>query len=75
MPKIYEMILNLKVFQYAVSLWLHMGYYNSCLSEEASNICTIILPRGKYKYKHLPMGVCNSPEILQEKTNEMFHGI
>ena len=30
---------------------------------------------GKYKYKKLPMGVCNSPEIFQEKTNEMFRGI
>ena len=51
-----------------------MGYYQIRLSEEASSLCTIILPLGKYQYKHLPMEVSNSPVIFQEKMNEMFHG-
>ena len=75
MPKIREIILNLEVFQYATSLNLNMGYYNICLSEEASNLCTIILPWRTYKYKCLPMGVCNSLNIFQEKMNKMSHGI
>ena len=74
MPKIREMLLNLEVFQYATSLDLNMGYYLMRIRKEASNICTIILTWGKYKYKCLTMGVCNSPEIFQAKTNEMFRG-
>ena len=51
-----------------------MGYYHIRLSENASNLCTIILPRGKYRYKCLPMGVTNSPDIFQQKMNDLFHG-
>ena len=29
---------------------------------------------GKYCYKRLPIGVANSPEILQHKMNDLFHG-
>ena len=56
MLKIREMILNLEGFQYTTSLDLNMRYYNIRLREEASNLFTIILPWGNYKYKHLPMG-------------------
>ena len=42
MPKIKEMIFKLKVFQYATSFDLNMGYYYIRLSENASNLCTII---------------------------------
>ena len=52
-----------------------MGYYHKILIKEAINLCTIILPWGKYKYKRLLMGVCNSPDIFQEKMNEMFRRI
>ena len=31
-------------------------------------------PWGKYEYLKLPMGLCNSPDILQEKINELFAG-
>ena len=69
-----EILLNLEGFQYSTSMDLNMGYYNICLRYQASNLCTIILPRGKYKYKRLPMGICNSPEIFQDKINVIFCG-
>ena len=69
------MLLNLKAFQYATLLDLNMVYYHIRLSKEESNLRTIILPWGKYKYKHLPMGVCNSSDIFQDKMNEMFRVI
>ena len=72
MPKIWEMILNLEGFKYATSLDLNMGYYHMSIIKEASNLFTIILTWGNYKYKYLPMGVCNSPDIFQEKMNEMI---
>ena len=28
----------------------------------------------KYYYKRLPMGVANSPEMFQQKMNDLFHG-
>ena len=75
MPKISETLLNLEGFQYANSLYLDVGYYRIRLIEQARNMCTIILPWWKYRYKRLPMGVSNSPDILQEKMNEMLCGL
>ena len=51
-----------------------MGYYHIELDPESSRICTIVLPWGKYEYRKLPMGLCNSPDIFQEKMNELFAG-
>ena len=74
MPKINEMLLKIEDFQYAASLDLNMAYYHIQLSKNVSNLCTIILPWGKYQYKHLPMGVADLPDISQQKTTDLFHG-
>jgi hypothetical protein len=74
-PKIQDILLKLEGFQYASSLDLNMGYYHIELSPSASKLCTIIFPWGKYEYLRLPMGLCNSPDIFQEKINELFHDL
>ena len=74
MPKINEMLLKLEGFQYAPSLDLNMGYYHIRLRKTASDLCTIIIPWGEYRYKRLTMGVANSPDIFQQKMNDLFHG-
>ena len=73
-PKIQDLLLNLEGFQYATSVDLNMGYYHIELDPESSTICTIVLPWGKCKYLKLPMGLCNTPDIFQEKMNELFSG-
>ena len=67
------MLLELEVFQYAMSLVLNMGYYNIRLSKNASNLCTIIIPWEGYHYKCLPMVIANSPDIFQQNMNDLFH--
>ena len=69
------MLLKLECFQYATSLDPNMGYYHMRLSKEESNVCTIILTWLKYKCKRLPVGVCNSLDIFQDKINKMFREI
>ena len=44
MHKINEMLLKLESFQYSTSFDLNIGYYHIQLSENASNIFTIMLP-------------------------------
>ena len=51
-----------------------MGYDHIGLSKNASNLSMIIIPWVKYRYKRLPMGVANLPDIFQHKMNELFHG-
>ena len=74
MPKTNERLLKLEGFQYAVSLDLNMGYYHIQLSKNASNLCKIIIMWVKYRYKRLPVGVVNSPDIFQKKMNDLFRG-
>ena len=67
--------MKLEGFQYTTSLDLTMGYYHLELSAKTKELCTIVLPFGKYEYQQIPMGLCNSPDIFQEKMNESFHGL
>ena len=74
-PKIQELLLNLEGFQYATSLDLNMGYYHIELNPTSKRYCTIVLPFGKFEYQRLPMGLCNSPDIFQEKVSELMMGL
>ena len=65
MLKTNEVLLKLECFQYATSPGLNMGYNHIRISKNAINLCTIIIPWGKYCYKRLPMGVANSPDIFR----------
>ena len=71
-PKISTVLQELEGFTYATALDLNMGYYTIGLDPEASKICTIIFPWGKYSYKRLPMGIAGSPDIFQEKMSDLM---
>ena len=71
-PRIQDLLLKLEGFTYATSLDLNMGYYHIKLTPYSSSLCTIVLPWGKYEYLKLPMGLCNSPDIFQEKMGDLF---
>jgi hypothetical protein len=63
-PKISTVLQEIKGFSYAPPLDCNMGYYTIRLYPDASKICTIIFPWGKYFYKRLPMGIAGSPDIF-----------
>jgi len=52
-----------------------MGYYHICLNPASKQLCTIVLPFGKYEYQAIPMGLCNSPDIFQEKMSKLMDGL
>ena len=52
-----------------------MGYYHIALSEKSKELCTITTQWGKYEYQRLPMGLCNSADIFQEKMSELLSGL
>ena len=74
-PKIQDLLLKLEGFRYATSLDLNMGYYHIELSPDSKKLCTIVLPWGKYEYQKLPMGLCNSPDIFQEKMSTLMQDL
>ena len=68
-------MLKLEGFKYGTSLDLNMGYYHIELDPKAKELCTIVLPWGKYEYQRLPMGLCNSPDIFQEKMSNLMYDL
>jgi hypothetical protein len=66
-PKISTVLQELEGFTFATALDLNMGYYTIRLDTDASKICTIRFPLGKYSYKQLPMGIAGSQDIFQGK--------
>ena len=69
------MLQKLEGFLWATSLDLNMGYYHILLTPNASRLFTVVLPWGKYEYLRLPIGLCNSPDIFQEKMSELMMGL
>jgi hypothetical protein len=62
--KISMVLQEIEGFSYATALDLNMGCYTIRLDPDASKICTIIFPWGKYTYKRLPTGIAGSPDIF-----------
>jgi len=57
---------------YAMAIDLSMGYYNIPLSKRAQELCTILLPWGKFRYKHLPMGIKTALDIVQRVMQDLL---
>jgi hypothetical protein len=70
--KISTVLQEIEGFSYATALDLNMGYYTITLDPDASKICIIIFPWGKYSYKRLPMGITGSSDIFQGKMLELM---
>jgi hypothetical protein len=62
-------------FLFATALDLNMGYYTNRLDPDASKICTIIFPWGKYCYKQLPMGIAGSPDMFHGKMSALMESL
>jgi hypothetical protein len=52
-----------------------MGFYTIRLDPDASKICTIIFPWGKYSYKRLPMGIAGSPDFFQATMMKLMESL
>jgi hypothetical protein len=71
LPKISDLLRKLSGFRYVTAINLSMGYYHIPLDLEEQELCTTILPWGKYQCKRLPLGVKTSPDIFQRIMYEL----
>jgi hypothetical protein len=70
-----KVLQELEGFTFATALDLNMGYYTIRLDSNASRICIVIFPCGKYSYKRLLMGIGGSPDIFQSKMLELMESL
>jgi len=74
-PNIQDTLLNLEGFQWATSLDLNMRCYHVRLDPASKQLCAIVLSFGKCEHQAIPMGLCNSPDIFQEKMSKLMDGL
>jgi hypothetical protein len=75
LPKISDLLRKLNRFKYATANDLSMGYYHIPLDLESQKWCATILPRRKYQYKRLSMGVKTRPDIIERIVYELLGDI
>ena len=49
-----------------------MGYYHIRLDADSQKLCTLVFLFWKYEMQCLPMGLCNAPDIFQEKMSDLM---
>ena len=72
LPKIADILYKMQGFSYATAIDLSMGYYHIPLDEASQQLCTTILPWGKYRYRKLPMGISSAPDIFQRIMDDLL---
>ena len=74
-PKILDLLLILEGFRSAISSDLTIRYYHITLYLVSQKLYTSIYLGANINNIKLPMGLCNSPNIFQEKMNELFNAL
>jgi len=72
LPKLLDIFARVDGFTHATALDLSMGFYHIPLSPSAQQLCTTVLPWGKYRYKRMPMGLSISPDVFQHRMDQLL---
>ena len=66
LPNIYDILNKRNGYTFFSKLDMSIQHYTFELDEESSNLCIIVTPIGKFRYKRLPTGLKCSPDYAQK---------
>jgi hypothetical protein len=75
LPQIQDVLRRRPGYEFFTKSDLTMCYYTYELDDESAELCVILTPYGKYKYKRLPLGIKQSPDFAQEIIEDVLCGL
>lgn len=74
-PPIRDTLNKLEGLRCASTLDLSMGYWHITLDLESQNKCVVTTPWGRYAHQRLPMGLCASADVFQQRMTDMCQAL
>ena len=71
-PTVEQLFSKLSNARYFCSLDAASGFYQIPLSNEASFLCTMATPKGRYRFLRLPFGLNSAPEVYLQAMSDLF---
>ena len=75
LPRIVNAMQKLEGFQYVVVLYINMKYYAIRIPQKSQYMIKIVTGFSKFRYNHIPMGICDLWGIFQANVDELFADI
>ncbi len=75
LPIIIDMLDQISGYKFFIKLDISVQYFTFELVKPSQELCIIVTPFGKYKYKHLPMGLKCAPDFAQQVMEEVLCNI
>lgn len=66
-PTTTEIFSKVSGSKYFTTLDANQSFHQIPLTETSSMLTSFLTPYGKFRYKRLPMGICNAPEIFHQR--------
>ncbi|XP_046630630.1 uncharacterized protein K02A2.6-like [Daphnia pulicaria] len=71
-PTVEQLFAKIGKAKYFCSLDAASGFYQIPLTEEASYLCTMATPKGRFRYLRLPFGLKSAPEVYLQVMSDLF---